>query len=164
MLKRHLRTHYDMSPRTIARSGGRSPDYPMVAPNYAEKRRALAHSIGLGRRKAVKTPGAVVTGAGKTIETVAEPIGSAVKPSRKKSGIAAAKAAAATISAARASPLPGPQGKQAARSQSELTTNRCCPRVRGKPGHAGKRSVPLFEPGERRARRVGTAPNGMRFE
>lgn len=54
MLKRHLMTHYDMTPDQYRQKWGLSADYPMVAPNYAEQRRKLAKSIGLGtkRRKA----------------------------------------------------------------------------------------------------------------
>lgn len=57
MLKRHLMTHYRMTPDDYRKKWGLSPDYPMVAPNYAEQRRVLAKSIGLGtkaRRK--RTP------------------------------------------------------------------------------------------------------------
>ena len=53
MLKRYLRTNYDMSPDEYRRKWGLPSDYPMVAPNYAEKRRTLAHSIGLGRKSAL---------------------------------------------------------------------------------------------------------------
>lgn len=58
MLKRHLRTHYQMTPDQYRQKWGLNSDYPMVAPNYAEQRRALAKSIGLGtkRRDTVKTP------------------------------------------------------------------------------------------------------------
>jgi predicted transcriptional regulator len=49
-LKRHLRTRYDMSPQEYRAKWGLASDYPMVAPNYAEKRSALARSMGLGRR------------------------------------------------------------------------------------------------------------------
>ena len=53
MLKRHLMTHYNMTPDEYRQKWGLGPDYPMVAPNYAEQRRSLAKSIGLGttRRK-----------------------------------------------------------------------------------------------------------------
>jgi len=53
MLKRHLRTTYDLSPREYRAKWNLPADYPMVAPAYAERRRVLAHSIGLGRKKAV---------------------------------------------------------------------------------------------------------------
>lgn len=50
MLKRHLMTHYQMTPDDYRRRWGLPADYPMVAPNYAEKRRELAKKIGLGRK------------------------------------------------------------------------------------------------------------------
>ena len=52
MLKRHLMTHYQMTPEQYRAKWSLPADYPMVAPNYAEKRRMLAVSIGLGRKKA----------------------------------------------------------------------------------------------------------------
>jgi predicted transcriptional regulator len=51
MLKRHLMTHYNMTPEEYRQKWGLSPDYPMVAPNYAEQRRSLAKSIGLGTKR-----------------------------------------------------------------------------------------------------------------
>ena len=51
MLKRYLRTKFDMSPEDYRAKWSLPKDYPMVAPAYAETRRALAHSIGLGRKK-----------------------------------------------------------------------------------------------------------------
>ena len=50
MLKRHLKTSYDMSPEDYRERWGLAADYPMVAPNYAKKRSALAKDIGLGTR------------------------------------------------------------------------------------------------------------------
>ena len=50
MLKRHLMTHYQMTPDQYRAKWGLAADYPMVAPNYAEKRRALAKEIGLGTK------------------------------------------------------------------------------------------------------------------
>ena len=50
MLKRHLMTHYGMTPEDYRAKWGLPADYPMVAPNYAEQRRTLAHKIGLGRK------------------------------------------------------------------------------------------------------------------
>ena len=50
MLKRHLSTHYNLTPDQYRARWGLPSDYPMVAPNYAEKRRALAKAIGLGRK------------------------------------------------------------------------------------------------------------------
>jgi predicted transcriptional regulator len=49
MLKRHLRTAYDMSPEQYRQKWGLPADYPMVAPNYAKKRSSLAREFGLGR-------------------------------------------------------------------------------------------------------------------
>jgi len=49
MLKRHLMTHYGMTPEDYRAKWGLPADYPMVAPAYAEQRRELAKSIGLGR-------------------------------------------------------------------------------------------------------------------
>lgn len=50
MLRRYLRTNYDMSPEEYREKWGLPSDYPMVAPNYAETRRELAKKIGLGRK------------------------------------------------------------------------------------------------------------------
>ena len=49
-LKRHLRTHYDLSPEEYREKWGLPRDYPMVAPEYAAQRSGLAKSMGLGRR------------------------------------------------------------------------------------------------------------------
>ncbi len=49
MLKRHLRTTYDMTPEQYRQKWGLPDDYPMVAPNYAKKRSSLAREFGLGR-------------------------------------------------------------------------------------------------------------------
>jgi predicted transcriptional regulator len=54
MLKRHLMTHYNLTPDQYRARWGLASDYPMVAPNYAEKRRELAKKIGLGRKPGVK--------------------------------------------------------------------------------------------------------------
>ncbi len=51
MLKRHLMTNHQMTPADYRQKWGLSPDYPMVAPNYAEQRRTLAKSIGLGTKR-----------------------------------------------------------------------------------------------------------------
>jgi predicted transcriptional regulator len=51
MLKRHLMTHYNLTPDQYRQKWGLSADYPMVAPNYAEQRRKLAKSIGLGTKR-----------------------------------------------------------------------------------------------------------------
>lgn len=50
MLKRHLKTAYDMTPEEYRERWGLSADYPMVAPNYAKHRSNLAKKIGLGTK------------------------------------------------------------------------------------------------------------------
>lgn len=50
MLKRHLMTAYNMTPDQYRAKWGLPRDYPMVAPDYAERRSVLARSIGLGRK------------------------------------------------------------------------------------------------------------------
>jgi predicted transcriptional regulator len=50
MLKRHLKTAYNMTPDDYRKRWGLPRDYPMVAPNYAKQRSALAKKIGLGRK------------------------------------------------------------------------------------------------------------------
>jgi predicted transcriptional regulator len=50
-LKRHIRTHYNLSPEEYRDKWGLPHDYPMVAPNYAEARSALAKKMGLGTRR-----------------------------------------------------------------------------------------------------------------
>jgi predicted transcriptional regulator len=51
MLKRHLASAYDMTPEQYRQKWGLDANYPMVAPNYAEKRSSLAKEIGLGTRR-----------------------------------------------------------------------------------------------------------------
>ena len=50
MLKRHLQTHYQLTPEQYREKWGLPHDYPMVAPNYAERRSVLAKENGLGRK------------------------------------------------------------------------------------------------------------------
>lgn len=50
MLKRHLKTAYNMTPEQYRERWNLAPDYPMVAPNYARQRSRLAKEIGLGTR------------------------------------------------------------------------------------------------------------------
>jgi predicted transcriptional regulator len=50
MLKRHLKTAYNMTPEAYRERWGLAQDYPMVAPNYARQRSRLAKEIGLGTR------------------------------------------------------------------------------------------------------------------
>ncbi len=50
-LKRHLRTHYNLSPEEYREKWGLPHDYPMVAPNYARARSDLAKKMGLGTKR-----------------------------------------------------------------------------------------------------------------
>ena len=50
-LKRHLRTQYNMTPELYREKWGLPPDYPMVAPKYAEARSQLAKQMGLGQQR-----------------------------------------------------------------------------------------------------------------
>jgi predicted transcriptional regulator len=50
-LKRHLRTHFNLSPEQYREKWGLPPDYPMVAPNYATSRSKLAKNMGLGHKR-----------------------------------------------------------------------------------------------------------------
>ncbi len=79
MLKRYLMTNYSMTPDDYRKKWGLAKDYPMVAPNYAEQRRMLAKSIGLGRRGG-RTAAAGAAPAAKRAS--AKP---AAKPAAKKS-------------------------------------------------------------------------------
>ena len=54
MLKRHLSSQYNMTPEEYRARWNLPADYPMVAPNYAQKRRELAKKIGLGRQTGTK--------------------------------------------------------------------------------------------------------------
>jgi len=50
MLKRHLMTHHGLAPDQYRARWNLGSEYPLVAPDYAEKRRELAKKIGLGRK------------------------------------------------------------------------------------------------------------------
>lgn len=53
-LKRHLMTHYNMTPDQYREKWGLDASYPMVAPNYAAARSQLAKKMGLGRKRKAK--------------------------------------------------------------------------------------------------------------
>ena len=91
MLRRYLRTNYDMTPDEYRTKWGLPRDYPMVAPAYAEQRRGLAQKIGLGRKRA---------------EPVSAP---ASKPRGRKP--AAAKTVPVETPAAEAAPEPKRRGR-----------------------------------------------------
>lgn len=65
-LKRHLRVHYGLTPEDYRAKWGLAPDYPMVTPNYAAQRSALAKSSGLGRKALSKAPSKKVPAKRKT--------------------------------------------------------------------------------------------------
>lgn len=66
MLKRHLQSAYNMTPEQYRERWDLPPDYPLVAPNYAQRRSALAREIGLGRKISA-------TGEGRKAAAVEEP-------------------------------------------------------------------------------------------
>ncbi len=57
MLKRHLKTAFSMTPEEYRERWGLPPDYPMVAPNYAKQRSALAKKFGLGTKRGRRSRG-----------------------------------------------------------------------------------------------------------
>jgi predicted transcriptional regulator len=72
MLKRHLMNAHNMTPDQYRADYGLPREYPMVAPNYSEQRRTLAHSIGLGRRRPAAEGGeASASGGGKPAKAAA---------------------------------------------------------------------------------------------
>ncbi len=80
-LKRHLSTAYDMTPQQYREKWGLASDYPMVAPNYAAQRSALARNSGLGQqRKGNKTaavdekPSKPARKPAKAVKAVKEPV------------------------------------------------------------------------------------------
>jgi predicted transcriptional regulator len=96
MLKRYLMTNYSMTPDDYRKKWGLAKDYPMVAPNYAEQRRTLAKSIGLGRRggRTAAAPAAAAPAAKRaSAKTTAKPSAAKKSPGRPK---AAAKPDAKT--------------------------------------------------------------------
>ena len=119
MLKRHLMTHYQMTPEQYRSKWKLASDYPMVAPNYAKQRRALAHKIGLGRKP---TTSAAASPA------LASP---AAKPAAAKPAPVAKPAA--TQSAAAAAAKPAPAKKAAATKE---------PAAAKKPAAANKADAP----------------------
>jgi predicted transcriptional regulator len=90
MLKRYLRTNFGMSPDEYRTKWKLPADYPMVAPNYADARRNLAHKIGLGRKKDAPAAAAKPARAPKAAKP-AEPK-AAPKPRGRKPKVATAEA------------------------------------------------------------------------
>lgn len=85
MMKRHLMTSYGLTPQAYRERWSLPPDYPMVAPSYAERRSTLAKSIGLGRKP----------GGGAAAKVEAAPEEEQVTPIPKTRGRKLAKAAEA---------------------------------------------------------------------
>ncbi len=79
MLKRHLMTSYGMTPEAYRERWGLPSNYPMVAPSYAERRSALAKSIGLGRKP---SGGGTVDAEDEVGEAPAKPARRGRKPAR----------------------------------------------------------------------------------
>jgi predicted transcriptional regulator len=83
MLKRYIRTRFDMSPEEYRAKWGLPRDYPMVAPSYAATRKELAVKIGLGR----KPVGAAVEAAADTVVSATDALKAARKRVSKKLSI-----------------------------------------------------------------------------
>jgi predicted transcriptional regulator len=98
MLKRYLRTNYNMTPEEYRTKWKLPRDYPMVAPDYAEQRRGLAKQIGLGRKKAVdpvaKPVKRVAKSAGAALTAAKEHVGGEAKAAGKRGRPAKPKAPA----------------------------------------------------------------------
>jgi predicted transcriptional regulator len=77
MLKRYLAKRYDLTPDQYRQRWGLGRDYPMVSPNYAAKRSALAKSFGLGRKPTVAPP------APEPVRRAPEPVAAALQPRRR---------------------------------------------------------------------------------
>jgi len=104
MLKRYLRTNYDMTPEQYRAKWDLPRDYPMVAPAYAEKRRGLAHAIGLGRKKVADLAAPEARTVKKAVKTMAKKAVDAVEgavvatPKKRGRPPKAAAVAAAPVS------------------------------------------------------------------
>ena len=104
MLKRYLRTNYDMTPEQYRAKWDLPRDYPMVAPAYAEKRRGLAHAIGLGRKKVADLAAPEAQTVKKAVKTMAKKAVDAVEgavvatPKKRGRPPKAAAVAAAPVS------------------------------------------------------------------
>lgn len=91
-LKRHLSTHYDLSPEEYRQKWSLPVDYPMVAPNYAAARSALAKAAGLGRKPAAREAAKVEKPKRMPRAAAATVTAAAAKSPVKKTRKAAAKA------------------------------------------------------------------------
>jgi predicted transcriptional regulator len=93
MLKRYLRTNYQMTPEDYRAKWGLPRDYPMVAPAYAATRQELAKKIGLGRKKVVDTVDAVEKAVVKPVKKAAKSVADGIAAAREHLGTAEAKPA-----------------------------------------------------------------------
>ncbi|MFK0691154.1 MucR family transcriptional regulator [Mesorhizobium sp. IMUNJ 23033] len=91
-LKRHIGVHYNLSPEEYRQKWNLPSDYPMVAPNYAATRSAMAKSIGLGRKATAPTPAAAESPRRAVRAAAAATTPVAVKSPMKKARKASAKA------------------------------------------------------------------------
>ena len=91
-LKRHLMTHYNMTPQEYREKWGLSGDYPMVAPSYALARSDLAKKMGLGQRR---TQAAITTSVKPAKKAAAAKMGAPEKAPATKKGASKKSAAAA---------------------------------------------------------------------
>ncbi|RWH81291.1 MAG: MucR family transcriptional regulator [Mesorhizobium sp.] len=91
-LKRHIGVHYNLSPDEYRQKWNLPADYPMVAPNYAATRSAMAKSIGLGRKAAVPAPAPAAKPKRAARAAAAATTPAAIKSPMKKARKAPAKA------------------------------------------------------------------------
>jgi predicted transcriptional regulator len=99
MLKRYLRTNYNMTPEEYRTKWKLPRDYPMVAPAYAEQRRGLAKQIGLGRKKDESAPVAAKPARAKAAPKPAAKVTDGTAPAPAKRGRKPKVAAAASTEA-----------------------------------------------------------------
>ena len=83
MLKRHLQSEHGLTPAEYRAEFGLRADYPMVAPDYSNRRRELAHASGLGRKREAPQ-------AADAPQTAAPKAGKGAKPGRRKKDAAPA--------------------------------------------------------------------------
>lgn len=143
MLKRHLMTHYNMTPEEYRQRWNLPIDYPMVAPNYSEHRRALAKKSGLGAKKkeapVAKAP-AEVSGAPGTKRKNAATETEA--PAKKRSSVRSKKQA-----------VSGENGSSEAKKKAPVAKKRT---------PAAKKAAPSESAATETAPTKSTAPRGRR--
>jgi predicted transcriptional regulator len=146
MLKRHLRTQYEMTPADYRAKWKLPADYPMVAPNYAAQRRKLAHEIGLGRKA---QPAAAAPAAAPASKRAAKPKAASSSPAKATAkATAPAKAPKAPAKAAKApasaKPAKAPAPVKAAKAPAPVKAvakTPAKPRKKGSASPAGTSSA-----------------------